>query len=351
MTALAEDRVHVRFDGERDPTDILAFGEIPVLPAHYWGDRNFGDVTLEIPLGSGPFRIANVQPGQSIRYKFVDDYWAKDHPTRVGSHNFAALTYSYISEDATRYLSFLRGDIDHMRIADPRRWASHKDHPQILDGSIQTLTVKAWWPMGMNGFFFNMRDPRFQDRRVREALASLMPFDWVNTTQLYSAHSRTRSYFGNADHEASGAPTTEEADWMRRFPEQFPEAALTAAWTPADASDDIRGSLSRALDTFAEAGWIYDEATARLLHEETGEPFDIVVISNTATQDKIFGAWQGLLKRAGITATLQRLDASTFESRYSEADFEMAYRFYIPSFEPGNEQIALWGRPGSARWR
>ena len=345
VTPVSEDTVHVRFDGEPDPTDILSFGGLPILPAHYWGDRDFGEVTLEVPLGSGPYRIAEMQPGQSIRFEFVEDYWAREHPTRLGTNNFSAVSYTYISEEATRYLSFFRGDIDQIRVGDPRRWASYMDHPRILDGTIKTFTTDAWWPMGMNGFFFNMRDPRFQDRRVREALASLMPFEWVNTTQLYSAQSRTSSYFGNSDHEASDAPTAEEIGWMRGFPGQFPQAALNAAWRPADPSDDIRGGLSRALDMLAEAGWIYDETTARLVSEETGEPFDIVVIANTTTQDKIFAAWQGLLKRVGISATLQRLDASTYASRYTEADFEMAYRFYIPDPDPGSEQTSLWGSP------
>lgn len=345
VTPVSENSVHVRFDGETDPSNILSFGGLPVLPAHYWRDRNFGEVTLEVPLGSGPYQIVDLQPGQSIRFEFVENYWAEDHPARVGTNNFSAISYTYISEEATRYLSFSRGDIDQIRVGDPRRWASYKDHPQILDGTIKTFTTDAWWPMGMNGFFFNMRDPRFQDRQVREVLASLVPFNWVNTTQLYSAQSRTSSYFGNSDHEASDAPTAEETAWMRSFPTQFPQSSLSAAWAPSDPSSDIRSALSRALNTLSEAGWIYDETTARLVNGETGEPFDIVIITNTTTQDKIFAAWQGLLKRIGISVTLQRLDASTYASRYAEADFEMAYRFYIPAPDPGSEQIVLWGSP------
>lgn len=337
--------VRVTFPDDGDPSDILAFGALPVLPKHYWATRDFGDVTLEIPLGSGPYKITEVEPGQFIRFDRVDDYWAEQLPVRLGTNHFRSITYRYISDKSTRYLSFLRGDIDQLGIDDMRQWESYAGHDAIRQNNIKILSIPAWWPMGMNGFFFNLHDERFQDRRVRKALALLMPFDWVNETQLLSAFRRTSSFFGNTDHEASGVPTPAEQSLMKRFPEHFPPQAFSEAWTPLDASRTIRESLEKALALFEEAGWVYDESSAQLRRVRDGLPLNITVLTSSTTQDKIFAAWEGLLRRAGVAITLQRVDVSSFEHRYRNSDFEMVYRFYIPPVRPGDEQITMWGGP------
>ena len=345
VEAVSERVVHVTFHGEKDPSNILSFGSLPVLPAHYWSSRNFGEMFTEVPVGSGPYRIASVNMGQSIRFERVENYWAANLPTRKGMHHFKSITYTYISDDATSYLSFLRGDLDQIGIDDMRQWDSYRSHDAITDGTVHVTDVPAWWPMGMNGFFFNMRDARFQDRRVRAALASLVPFDWINQTQLFSAFERTSSYFGNAEHEAASAPTADEKAWMETFPAHFPDEAFSERWQPADASRSTKESLANALRLLADAGWKYDENSGRLVNQRDGTPLNITILTSTTTQDKIFGAWQNLLNRIGVEVTLQRVDASSFQERYQTAEFEMVYRFYIPPLHPGREQVTLWGSP------
>jgi len=343
VEALSERVVRVTFQGRSKPADILSFGTLPILPEHYWSSRRFGDVVTDIPLGSGPYKISEVELGQSIKFERIDDHWAQDLPSRKGRYDFKTITYTYISENATRYLSFLRGDLDQIGVEDLRQWDSYRSYDPVKQDLVKVIEVPAWWPMGMNGFFFNMRDARFQDRRVREALASLVPFDWVNKTQLFSAYERTSSYFGNTGYEASSPPTVDEQSWMDGFRDHFPDAAFSEAWRPQDASASTKESLAHALALFEQAGWHYDESSARLVNTKDNRPLDIVILASTTTQDKIFGAWQNLLSRIGIDVTLQRIDPSSFQERYQTGDFEMTYRFYIPPLHPGAEQITQWG--------
>ena len=71
----------------------LIMGHFTVLPKHYWEDRDFSETTLEPPLGSGPYKIASFEPGRSVTYSRVADYWGKDLPVNRGRYNFEKIKY------------------------------------------------------------------------------------------------------------------------------------------------------------------------------------------------------------------------------------------------------------------
>ena len=56
------------------------FDLIPQLIATVKGVANFEKSTLEPPLGSGPYRIKDVDPGRSITYERVADHWSARLP-------------------------------------------------------------------------------------------------------------------------------------------------------------------------------------------------------------------------------------------------------------------------------
>ncbi|WP_226343004.1 ABC transporter substrate-binding protein, partial [Pseudomonas putida] len=70
----------------------LILGQLPVLPKHWYENRDFNRGNLEIPLGSGPYKVAEVKAGRSVRYERVKDYWAKDLPINRGFYNFDVMT-------------------------------------------------------------------------------------------------------------------------------------------------------------------------------------------------------------------------------------------------------------------
>ena len=98
-TALMElDRVEIvgerevlftaKADLESNPTLPFTLGAFPILPQHYWLNRDVGKTTIEPPLGSGPYRLGEFELGRFIIYDRVDNYWGRDLPVNRGRYNF-----------------------------------------------------------------------------------------------------------------------------------------------------------------------------------------------------------------------------------------------------------------------
>jgi len=95
----------VRADGARrvtftldDPDNAelpLIIGQLPVLPAHAYDP----DAVMEKPLGSGPYRVAEVRPGRSVVYEKAPDWWGAALPVNRGRYNFERITYDYYRDD------------------------------------------------------------------------------------------------------------------------------------------------------------------------------------------------------------------------------------------------------------
>ena len=344
MTAVALDthRVELRLPEHADPTAILEFGNLPVLPEHYWRDRDFGATTLEPFLGSGPYRIGKVEPGRRVVLERVDDYWAQDLPVNKGRFNFDELAYEYFFDEVSAFQAFLAGDIDKFVDGDARRWETMYDAPAVRDGRIKRYLVRSWWPLGMNGFFFNLRDPRFQDIRVRKALALLFDFEWPNRNVFHNAYRRTSSYFQNSEFAADAPPSKEERVLMERWRSHLPDEAFQDAWHPpkTDGSGRDRANFRETLDLFAAAGWHFRDGKLR---NDEGEVFAFRVLANSASQEVVLNPFFNKAKQAGIDAGFEVIDNAAFEARLKQRRFDIAYRFYIPPVIPGDEQLRMWG--------
>ena len=346
ITAIDDHTVRARFPENADRAALLHFGAMPVLPKHYWETRAFGETTMEPPLGSGPYRIAEVDPGRRIVFERVRDYWASNLPVRKGAHNFDRLVYDHFYDETTQLAAFMKSDIDRLKVTE-RQWAEATRKPGVQSGKIDLVRLDAWWPMGMNGFFFNLKNDLFTDVRVREALGMATPFEWVNARLLHSAYSRTQSYFENAPFSAVAPPNATEREAMAAFPEHFPEQAMTRAYAPEDANlpEGGRRQLMKARTLLESAGWRINPKTKLMTRKEDGRILDFTIIAQSDSQRKLFGAWARQLEKLGVRARLQVIDSAAYQDRMASGDFDVAYRFYIPSERPGAEQIRLWGGP------
>lgn len=349
VRALDERTVQLRLPEDMEPTAILEFAEMPVLPEHYWREHDFGATTLEPFLGGGPYRIGKVDAGRRVVLERVDDYWARDLPVNKGRFNFDELAYEYFFDEISGFQAFLAGDIDKFVDSNARRWQTMYDTEAVRDGRIKRHLVEAWWPLGMNGFFFNLRDSRFSDIRVRQALSLLFDFEWPNKNVFHDAYRRTESYFQNSEFAAAQPPTKEEKALMERWRGELPEEAFEKAWqaSTTDGSGRDRENFRRALDLFAAAGWPYKDGAIR--NEKTGEVFSFRILTNSQSQETVLNPFFNNLKRAGIDAGLEVIDNSAYEARLRDRRFDIAYRFYIPPAIPGEEQLRMWGSPGVQR--
>ena len=103
-------RFYFKSTKNRELPQIL--GEMPVLSKAYWSGRDFEKTTLDPPLGSGPYTIDSIDPGRSITYRRVKDYWAADLPVNKGRYNVDTIRYDYYRDATIALEAFKAGQYD-----------------------------------------------------------------------------------------------------------------------------------------------------------------------------------------------------------------------------------------------
>lgn len=334
-------RFHFRTATNRELPQII--GEMPVLSKAYWSKRDFTKTTLDPPLGSGPYKIASLEPGRSIVYTRVRDYWAKDLPVNKGRYNADTIRYDYYRDRTIALEAFKAGAYD-IRIENvAKNWATGYQGPALNAGLIKKEEIPNRLPSGMQGFGYNLRRPLFQDPRVREALAYAFDFEWENKVLFYGAYTRTRSYFDNSDLAATGVPQGEELKILEPFRGQVPDPIFTTAYNPPkyDASGNIRPGLIKAIKLLRAAGWTFK--AGKLVHGETGQPFAFEILLVQPEFERVTLPFADNLRRMGITAQVRTVDTSQFQRRMDDFDYDMTVVLFGQSLTPGNEQREYWG--------
>ncbi len=112
---ISENKVKFTFSTNTNKELPLIVGQLPVLPKHYWEDKNFEETTLDIPIGSGPYKIKSFDAGRSITYELNIDYWAFKNnivPIKVGKDNIGTIRYDYYKDRGVEREAFKSGEID-----------------------------------------------------------------------------------------------------------------------------------------------------------------------------------------------------------------------------------------------
>jgi microcin C transport system substrate-binding protein len=340
-------RFYFKSAKNRELPQIL--GQMPVLSKAYWSGRDFEKTTLDPPLGSGPYTIQSVDPGRSITYRRVADYWGADLPVNKGRYNFDTIRYDYYRDATIALEAFKAGQYDARAENSSKEWATGYDSPALRAGLIKKEQIPNQLPSGMQGFGFNLRRPIFHDPRVREALAYAFDFEWSNKNLFYGAYQRTRSYFDNSELAASGVPQGEELAILEKFRGQIPDAVFTAEYDPPkyDGSGNIRDGLRAALKLLKEAGWTFKGE--KLVNDETGQPFEFEILLDNPQFERIVLPFVQNLKRMGITAHVRTVDTAQYEKRMETFDFDMTVVLFGESLSPGNEQRDYWGSQAADR--
>ncbi len=341
--ALSDRRLkfHFRTTGSMKPITIAA-GMSP-LPVHYWKDRDVTASTLEPPLSSGPYRIKELDPGRSITYERVPDYWAKDLPVRRGLYNMDEIRYEYYRDLTVEFEAFKAGEIDFRSEGSAKRWMTEYDIRPVQEGRMVRQEIPSKRPRGMGGYFFNLKREKFADIRVREAIMMLYDFEAIQRTLLYGQYRRIHSYFPNSDYGATGVPTAAEKTILAPFADQLPEGILDRAFVPptTDGSGRDRRNLRRALGLFQAAGW--ELQAGKLISSRTGEPFRIELMTAYPENQRLALPYVESLKRAGIEASIRLVDTSQWRTRIYDYDFDLwvgGLNFFPP---PGTELRSFFG--------
>lgn len=349
---LDERRVKFSFGGGVNRELPLIVGQMPVLSKKYWQDRDFAATTLEVPVGSGPYKVERFEPGRFIAYKRDENYWGKDLPVNRGSNNIDRLRYDYY-RDVTVALEALKAGSYDLRIENvAKHWATGYDSPALTNGLLKKEIFKHQRPAGMQGFVYNLRRPLFQEPKVRQALAYAFDFEWSNRNLFHGQYTRTRSFFDNSELAARGLPSPEELAILEPLRQELPPEVFTAAYEPPTAKDDaeLRSNFQKALQLLQEAGWVFRDR--KLVNAETGQPFRFELLINEPTWERIGLTFARNLERLGIEMTVRSVDSAQYENRERSFDFDMIVNVWGQSLSPGNEQREFWSsaaadQPGS----
>ena len=343
--------------GNRELPQIV--GELVVLPKHWWEGtdakgkkRDIGETTLEVPLGSGAYRVREFSPGRTIVFERVKDYWGKDLPVNVGTNNFDELRYEYF-RDTTVALEAFKADTVDWRLENvAKNWATAYDFPAVNDGRV----IKQEFPVAnrglMQAFAFNVRRAKFQDPRLRRAFNYAFDFEEMNKQLFYGAYQRIASYFSGTELASSGVPEGRELELLEPLRDKVPPELFTTPYTNpvAGAPDAVRNNLREALRLLKDAG--YEIRDRKLVDAKTGAPFAVEFLTEDPSGERIFLFYKPSLERIGITVQVRSVDAAQYENRMRSWDFDIVMNTWAESLSPGNEQRSFWGsqaadQPGS----
>ena len=337
----------------------MIVGQLTVLPKHWWQGktangtpRDISATSLELPLGSGPYRMKTFEAGRYAVYEQVADYWAKDLPVNRGTNNFAEIRYDYF-RDATVLFEAFKGDrIDWRRENFIRNWMTAYDFPAVRDGRI----VREEFPIRnlgiMQGMVFNLRREKFRDIRVRRAFNYAFDFEELNRTIFFDRYERLNSFFFGTELASSGLPQGRELELLNAVKDKVPPEVFTTPYAnPVGGTiDRKRDNLRTALGLLREAG--YELKGTKLVDAKTGTPFTMEILGYDQAMERWAAPFKAALERLGIGVSLRIVDAAQYQNRLRSFDFDATATLFPQSLSPGNEQRDFWGsrsadQPGS----
>jgi peptide/nickel transport system substrate-binding protein len=335
----------VRFDlsGVGDREMPLSLGLMPVLPRHLVDPATFSETTLKPPVGSGPYKVSEVRPGERLTLTRDPNYWGRDLPIHRGLFNFDEIRVDYYRDANALFEAFKAGACDYRLETDPTRWSRGYDFAAIADGRARRESVPFGLPKGMDGFAFNTRRPIFSDPQTREALAGLFDFEWINANLFGGLYTRTKSFFDESDLSSRGrAADARERELLAPYPGAARDDVMAGAWAPpvSDGSGHDRAAAKRALELLSQAGW-RRQPDGRLVRQGAALEFEIMVQSRA--QERLATAYAESLRRVGVGARVRLVDEVQYQRRRQKFDFDMTPGAWIASPSPGAEQRGRWG--------
>ena len=336
-----QNRIRFEFINSENKELALIVGEIPLFPQHFWQDKSFTDTSMEIPLGSGPYRIHSVDAGKTIRYERVDDYWAKDHPVNKGHYNFDSLQYDYYRDGTVLLEALKAGEIDFRLENSSKQWATAYNSPAINTGKLIKTEVAHQNPVGIQAFVLNTRNPLFSDIRVRQALNLSFDFEWVNNNLFYNAYQRCNSFFGNSELAATGLPSAAELALLTPLKDDLPKSVFTQAPQQPVTTGQGRNrtQLLAAKKLLEDAGWFVKN---NVLTHQDGRIFKIEFLLFQQGFERIINPYIKSLALLGIQATIRKVEISQYIYRMRHYQYDIITSSFPQTLSPGAEQMQYW---------
>lgn len=334
---LGQHRIRFVFGRSDNPLLILRLSELPVLPEHYWRDRNFADTTFEPGLNSGPYRITDVRPGRRLVFERVKNYWGRDLPINRGKYNVDRLEVEFYRDNNVAFEAFKAGLFDFYFDHKASNWENAYDFPAVRNGQVRKRAVPHQIPSATQALFFNTRRAPFDQRQVRQALGMMFDFEWSNRVLFYDAYQRSLSYYPNSPFSASDIPVGQEFLYLSPHREALPSALFLEPFRlpVTDGRGIPREHLRQVVELFAEAGWTLRQG--RLVNKNN-QPLVFEVLLVNPSLERILQPYRANLSRLGIELRVRTVDRAQYKARLDQFDYDMILATLPQSLSPGLEQ-------------
>jgi peptide/nickel transport system substrate-binding protein len=340
-----EHSVKFTFNERADREFPLIIALTPIVPAHAFDKETFDRGTLKPVIGSGPYVIDEVKPGDRITFRRNPDYWGKDIPSKRGFDNYDKVTIQYFLNANAQLEAFKKGLCAINTDTDPVKRERDMDFPAFKEGKVVAERFQSGIPPVVTGFLFNTRLEKFSDPTVRRALAMLYDFEWANKNLFGGKFKRTMSFWQDSELSALGHPAGEkEKALLAPFPGRVPADVMDGTWRPpvTDGSGQDRKVLRAAFDLLKAAG--YKMGDGELL-DPKGQPFGFEVLTSSQEEERLASVYQRTLGKIGIKVTIRALDGDQIQARKQRFDFDVLIGAtgFNNSLSPGIEQVGRWG--------
>jgi len=348
------DERRIRFDFNPDAPvrgRIEAAGGLPVFSraSHEASGLDFEDSRLEPLVGSGPYVLGEVDPGQRVVYARNRDYWGEDLWINQGRHNYDSIRIEYYGDAIAAFEGFTAGNYTFRQESSSQAWANNYDFPKLDQGIVLREELPDGTIASGQSFMINLRRPQFQDVRVREAIALMFNFEWTNQTLFYGLYSHIDSFWENTHLEASGLPSDEELAVLEPLRDLLPERVFAeeAFATPPSNPDRTldRRQARRATALLEEAGWVPGDDG--LLRNAAGETLDVEFLNSGPLFDRIINPYVENLRAIGVNARLNRVDNAQLSQRQRDGDFDIVTDHFSMDYEPGSGLRQYFGSIGA----
>lgn len=334
---LATGRVKFSFKPGDTRALPLRVAELPVLSQAFWQGRDFERSLLEAPLGSGPYQLTAFEPGRSVVFERVKDYWGKDLAVNRGRYNFDQVSFDYYRDLHVAFEAFKSAEFDVYMEHISSNWATGYNFPALHEGRVKKLAIAHNIPTGYQAFFFNTRHEIFKDIRVRQAIGLLFDFEWLNRSIFFDAYTRNNSYFPNTELASSGPPSAEELALLEPYRDQLPAALFTETYKPpvTNGKGTLRQQQRKALKLLKEAGW--QLRNNKMTHLQSGRTLTFQVLFDQPSFAKVLLPFKRNLQRIGVDMRLRSIDRSQFKNRVDHFDFDMIVNILVHGLSPNYE--------------
>jgi len=338
----------VRFRFKKPNRELpLTVGGLPVF-SRAWGVENgkakrFDEVVMDIPIGSGPYKIGPVRFGRDITYVRDPQYWGRDLAVRRGSGNFDRITVKIYKDNTARLEALKAAEFDMMTFYSAGDWARRVNGRRFDSGELVKKEFPHRQPAGFQSYVLNSRRPMLSDPRVREALGLALDFEWMSRQMFYNGYPRVQDLFGNTDCAATGTPPPEELALLERWRGKVPAAVFGPMFAPPKTEGpglSLRGNLRRAQALLKEAGWEFRDGALR---NAKGEAMALQYMDSREGGVRTVSPWIRNLEKLGITLQFSSVDFSLYQQRLDRFEFDITSIAFPGTHNPGQQLVDIFG--------